>query len=284
MNNPNPFDTQIEAYYTGSLSPEDKQSFEQSLKTNKGLQEAFKPYQLFDKAIQVVGEQQLQLISQRMATEIGSLPVPQLSFWERFTLFFTQTPSADTAWFKRPQWRIGFAGLSTSMAFCLLYANIFVMSYEEIPVSKSFGYQLEFVGTKGNDSKTAFSDGENLYNNNRVEALQKMASHPDNVVAAAGGYYLAHLYLKNKNFDAAIAAFDKTLQADNVKILQNESLNIGTIKINRLLAVLGKNKDKTETNRLIDVLSNDPDCRTEKAKLEAIRKEVNNPWRFLKFN
>ena len=48
------FDTQIEAYFTGTLSPIDKNAFEESLKANKVLQEAIKPYLMFNKAVEAV--------------------------------------------------------------------------------------------------------------------------------------------------------------------------------------------------------------------------------------
>ena len=285
MDNLHQFDIQIEAYFTGSLSLNEKKAFEQSLKTDKALQEAFKPYKLFDKAIQVVGEQELQLMAQRMAADIGLLSIPKLSFWERISLFFTKKPSSNAPWFKLPQWRIAFASVSTSIACCILYANIFVLSYDDIPVS--MGNNVESVGTKGDNTKTVFSNSEKLYNTNKLEDLEKIAMSTNRVEAAAASYYLAHLYLKNKNFDAAIVAFDKTLLLDNIAILKTEiNPSICTIRINRLLAILGKNQNKKEINSMISVLLSTADCRTEKAKsqLETIQKEVNNPWRVLKFN
>ena len=154
----------IPAFSNGLNRIDDKKAFEQSLKTDKALQEAFKPYKLFDKAVQVVGEQELQLIAQRMATETGRLPIPKLNFWERIIFFFTNNPSSDSEWFKLPQWRIAFAGVSTTIVCCILYANIFVLSYDDIPVS--MGNKVESAGTKGDNTKTAFSDNEKLYNTN----------------------------------------------------------------------------------------------------------------------
>ena len=285
MDKQHQFDTQIEAYFTGTLSPDDKKAFEESLENDKALQEAFKPYKLFDKAVQVVGEYELQLTAQRMATETGPLPIPKFNFWERMWLFFTHKPTSESKWFKLPQWRIAFAGVSTTVACCILYANVFVSSYKDI--STSMINNAESVGTKGDNAKTVFSESEKLYNTGKLEDLQKMAQDPNQVIAAAASYYLAHLYLKNKNFDAAIAAFDTTLRLDNLTILKSEiNPNICTIRINRFLAILGKTKKKEEINSMIDVLLSQSDCQTEKAKvqLESIRKEINNPWQLLKFN
>ncbi len=283
MDNQHQFDTQIEAYFKGLLSFDDKKAFEQSLKTNKALQEAFKPYTLFDKAIEIVGERELQHMAQRIAAENQPLSVPNLSFWERLSLFFSKKSASDTAWFQLPQWRFTFAGLSTGIAVCFLYANIFVLSYDDI--SSEMLNKVESVETKGDNPVTAFSDSERLYYAENVSNLEKRMRDTNATVSISATYYLAHLYLKNKAFDNALAAFDKILLPNNLAMLQAEiNPNMCTIKINRLLAILGKNKNKEEINRMIDALSSHSDCQTQKAKMQlaAIRKEINSIWRFLK--
>ena len=114
-----------------------------------------------------------------------------------------------------------------------------------------------------------------------------MAQKPNDTLSTAGTYYLASYYLSTKKFDDALTAFEKLLAPTMNKILVNENRNICKIKVNRLLAILGKNKDKTEVNRLVGNLFTDSDCEGQQKALEGIetiRKEVNNPWRFLKFN
>lgn len=288
MNNQNQFDTQIEAYFTGTMSSEEKKAFEQELNTHTSWKEALKPYQLFDTAVEVQGEAELRVLARNMAAALPVLPVPQLSIWEQIGLFFTKaktrdkmTPSGQAESGTR---RLALGGLSTAMVACLLYANIFVMPYGEIASSQNCGFAAESVGTLGEDTKTLFANAQKHYELGQKSALQKMASDTEGGTSVAGNYYLAHLELKNKNFESALTAFDNILQPENVKILEAESMNIGRVKINRLLAILGKNKDKNEALRLANQLAADPDCKNDWDKINALKKELNSPWRFLKIN
>ena len=291
MNNQNQFDTQIEAYFTGTMSPEEKKAFEQELKANKSLNEAMKPYQLFDKAVEVQGEAELRVLARNMAATMPPIPIPQLSMWEQIGLFFTKAKSQDkvnsSGQAQSATWRMALGGLSTAVVACLLYANIFVMPYGEIATSQNFGFAAESVGTLGEDTKTFFANAQKLYESGQKQALEKMASDTvrkdsfgEGGASVAGNYYLAHLELKNKNFDNALAAFDKILQPANVVILESESMSIGRVKINRVLAILGKNKDKDEALRLANQLAADPDCKNDLDKINALKKELNSPWRF----
>jgi tetratricopeptide (TPR) repeat protein len=284
MNNQNPFDTQIEAYFTGTMSPEEKKAFEQELKSNNSLKEVFKPYQLFDKAVEVQGEAELRVLARNMAATMPPMPVPQLSIWEQIGLFFTKAKSYDkvnpSGQAQSATWRMALGGLSTAVVACLLYANIFVMPYGEIAASQNFGFAAESVGTLGEDTKTLFANAQKLYESGQKQALEKMAIDTEGGAAVAGNYYLAHLELKNKNFDNALTAFDKILQPNNIKILESESMSIGRVKINRLLAILGKNKDKDEALRLANQLAADPDCKNDLDKINALKKELNSLWRF----
>ncbi len=288
MNNQNQFDTQIEAYFTGTMSPEEKKAFEQELNTNTSLKEAFKPYQLFDTAVAVHGEAELRVMARNMVATMPPILVPQLSIWQQIELFFTKAKARDkmnsSGQAQSATWRMALGGLSTAVVACLLYANIFVLPYGEIAASQNFGFAAESVGTLGEDTKTLFANAQKLYESGQKSALEKMASDTEGGGAVAGNYYLAHLELKNKNFDNALTAFDKILQPANVAILESESMSIGRVKINRLLAILGKNKDKDEALRLANQLVVDPDCKNDLDKINTLKKELNSPWRFLKIN
>ena len=280
------FDTQIEAYFTGTLSPIDKNAFEESLKANKALQEAIKPYLMFNKAVEAVGQQAIKAMSKDIRAEFGSLPAYKPNLWEQITAVFTQIPADNAPWFKRPQWRVALSGVAMSLFGCLFYANVVVPPLEDLPLSKNFG-KPEVTGNLGGIStETAFAICAELYEKEKLTELQTNAKSPNNTIATAGTYYLAHLYLKMKNFDAAISAFDKILLPNSITILKNQSMNIGTIKINQMLAFLGKTKNKIAVNQMIDKLENDADCQEspQKKSLKAIREELENPWRRLRFS
>lgn len=292
MNNQNAYDIQIEAYYSGTMLPEERQSFEQALATDKKLQEAIKPFQMFEAAVAVQGEAELSTMMRRIVAESAPVPTPTLRFWERISLFLTKTTAAPK---QRNMSLYGIiTGLSAAVIACLLYANIVVLPLSDLATSKTFSFTPESVGTLGADSQTAFADAQKLYESGQKESLQRMTIADTisrsgmaqnaligGVKFVAAQYYLAHLELKNKNNSAAITAFDIVLQPRNKAILEAESMNIGRVKINRALAIIAQNPDKANAVKLLEQLSADPDCLSELAKIEAIQKEINNPWRIL---
>ena len=280
------FDTQIEAYFTGTLSPSDKIAFEELLKTDKTLQEAVKPYLMFDKAVEAVGQQAIKAMSKSIRAELGSLPAYKPNLCEQITSVFTQISADNAPWFKLPQGRIALSGVALSLFGCLFYANVVVPPLEDLPLSKNFGKPEVAVNLGGISRETAFTVCAELYEKEKLTELQTTSNNADNTIATASTYYLAHLYLKIKNFDAAISAFDKILLPNSITILKTQSMNIGTIKINQMLAFLGKTKDKIAVKQMIDKLENDVDCQElpQKKSLKAIREEIENPWRRLRFN
>ena len=285
MTNQNPYDAQIEAYYSGTMPPDEKLAFEKSLKTDKSLQEAVVPYQLFDAAVQLVGEQELKVMGRNMAQMQSDLVPPQLSFGERLSLVFrpSSPPVSEekTSTFLLKRVALGGAFI---LGGILLYANLFVPSFSNI--STSYGFTTEETETLGQDKKDVFSDGQSFYAANNRPALQNMANSADSITSTAGWYYLAHWDLKNKDFDAALMGFDKVLSPLSINVLKTQmSVSVGALKVNQLLAELGKNPDKKEITGKIDALLNDPDCRKTaiQEKLLALKKEINNPWRALKF-
>ncbi len=285
MTNQNPYDAQIEAYFSGTMSPDEKSAFEKLLKTDKSLQEAVVPYQFFDAAVQLVGEQELKIMGRNMAKTHLDLPPPQLSLGERLSLVFRpsspRVSEKNTSTFLLKRLALGCAFILGGILF---YANLFVPSFSNI--STSYGFTTEETETLGQDKKDVFSEGQNFYAANNRAALQNMANSTDSITSTAGWYYLAHWDLKNKNFDAAITEFGKVLHPLSINVLKTQmSVSVGAIKVNKLLAELGKNPDKQGINIKIDTLLNDPDCRKSaiQEKLMALKKEINNPWRALRF-
>lgn len=265
-------DKKIEAYINREMPAKDRKAFEAELAADPELRGELQLYQLTEKAIELNGQARLRTLLEDVRQQTGPLPDPKIGLIDRIRFFFYSRLNRRIT--------VGFLFLFTLSVIWMITAAYYC------PLSNiSDGYFIEPMleaHASPSDATTPTSilaKSREFYENNQSGNLQQLAKEEKSRSIAS--FYLAHLYLKNKNFQLAEEAFNQVLaEKDNLTNYYSDIQDFGKIKFNLLLSKLGKTKDWNAALAELTTLQRDPDLNKSGAreKVAQLEKDLTNPF------
>jgi hypothetical protein len=263
-------ESKLEAYFSGQMTAPERAAFEAEVRQDETLKRDFQAYYLTLASVHLGAQQRHRVIAEKVRAEMGPLRKPRLSVW-----MLPPIPA---------QWRAAAAVFVLAIAVVGFWASQ-VPSLSEVETDY-FQKPASAVTAGGSEqSQTLFDKSSAFYWKNTPSAADSLSNLCADFCVA--DYFLAHLYLKNKNYQAAEQAFQLTLQNwDSLAANHEDIQNRCKVEINYLLAKLGSTGDAKSILPEVDaLLQNQALCNGDARKdVEQLKSDLTHPLRFLKFN
>ncbi len=230
----------IENYLAGALPAGERAAFEQELQSNDELRHAMDLYQIGNEAIELEVENNLRRELQKWAAEDAAGQIAAKQTGARIV-------SMRTNWVR---WAAAAAVFAGAVFFVWFWVNrqpseqaLFAENYELAPPPA-------FRAATGVEHPLA--QGFEAYENEKYQAAADyfQTVPAENERFGEAQFYLGHALVQLENYDAAIAAFDRSAQAGDEKYREKAEWNL-------LLAYLAAHRTGEEFEALLGKLAGD---------------------------
>ena len=226
--------TKIDLYLADQLPASEKSAFELAMNQNAALKKEVQIHRLERRATRT-------LLKNNFREKIKKNRAASTISWDSITDESSAAAPKEVKVFKmRPLKRIlsmAAAGLVFILAGSIWWSNT---QFSNERLAEEGYYQAASAGNKsrGNEADPIFQGGLQAYfvNKDYVQAIQQFSAIPitdGNYLAAQ--YYLGHSQLQAEQFSAAIAAFEKVLQAPIIPPFMTKE----EVTWNQLMAYMG---------------------------------------------
>jgi len=248
----------IERYESNAMSVAERRDFEAELAANNDLQEALALYRQSNEVIEQGVENQLRAQLQEwaqaetQAPTVASKKVSMNVTWGRLAI--AASVALLLGWF-------GWQYTSSQYTDSALYA-----AYYEKPVTSNL--------RSGANTAHPFQAGfEALESNNGATAVNFFSAITnDNERYAEAQYYLGHSYLSLKQYDSAIAAFQRCADSQDIRFQEKGAWNMLLTYV-----AAGRTEDPV-FKALLQAMAGSPDNGNQ-AKAKKLQQQLNSIWR-----
>ena len=256
----------IRAYFHGGLSEKEKTQFEEDLSTDPELKKAAIMHSLGFTS-ENEEEESVRNTMTRVRSQLGPLPGPEIKGKDSGRFFLYDRPRVLRAA------AIAILLIGSSLLIAILLgtptANQLAQGYFLAPDSgDTAGPQEQQSDLKEESSSIYWGIDQG-----GLEALQSLAGKADSFNIA--NFYLAHWYLKEGRYDAALDGFDQCI-ANKTVLDQYDSGYFEQARFNRILADLGRSGNSkillSEIDAFLDEFPGNQKARD-------LREELNRPLR-----
>lgn len=251
----------IEAYLNQEMPAAEKKAFEAEMSVNETLRIELGRHRVLNAALAAHQRQKLRTLALKTRTEMGAIPEPSLSFFDRLRYYFYLP------------YRIYLLLAALLTAGFFLSIQFLVTPVPELATKYFLEPKNPFIaGTAPVVQQSAFNRAAEFYWSGQPDSLMRMAA------TAPGKYYLAHWYLSHRAFDQAETFFAQTLVQRQA--LEPELQDWGKIKFNHLLAALGAGESRQHIRAELKALLQDEECEGDtRSNAESLLRDLKNPLR-----
>lgn len=288
MDTPPSLESQLRAYLSYQMMPDERAAFEVLLRTDQATRDAYLRFSMQEEGADMLAQtEQLRNHAHAFRELIGPLPEPNITWLDRLRI----------SWYARP-WRTGLFVLLVP-SFCtvlglLMWANLGGLRKVDEVVTGSFmpppcvEVYAGTIPTGSMSQREIFEKAAKFYCDitlsGTADSLRTLTAQHASFSLA--NYYLGHFLLKERQWTAAKVALEQCLQQENISQVQKleETRDLSPLRLNLLLARLGEtgryNADiRTDVATLIASLPTGHPARKVAA---SVRNEMESPLRRLK--
>lgn len=268
--------TKIDAYLNNQLSPQEKAAFESAMNQDASLQKEVKVYQLERKATQI-------LLKNNFRDKIKKSRAVSSVSWDSIMEAEEGTETQQAAKVVKIRSLRRILSLAASVLVLVLAGSVWWSNsqFSNKQLVNEGYFEAASAGNKsgGDAVNPIFQGGLQAFfvNKDYTQAIAQFSAIPTtDLDYLAAQYYLGHSQLQQKEFTAAIDAFEKILQAPSIPSF----INKGEVTWNQLLAYVGSGDTGANfQQKLTDLSTNGQPPFQQKAK--ELQAQLGSFWRKL---